>query len=129
VTVVTSPAIILAIPGLAVLVLLWTIWRCVIRRPRPSSAPLEGLFGIAAIFLLWAASSALNFSDRVAFTSSIRGGPLASFEWIPAGGMLVYLFVGGAFSGAAFLLWFQRRRARQQSAGNQASVSAESRSE
>jgi hypothetical protein len=115
----TSIAIILAIPGSAVLVFLWTIWRCVIRRPRPSSAPLEGLFGVAAIFLLWAASSALNFSDRVSFTSSVRGGPLASFEWIAAGGMLVYLFVAGAFSGAAFLLWFQRRRAKQQSAGTQ----------
>src|SRR5579872_4791882 len=60
----TSPVIILAIPGLAVLVLLWTIWRCAIRQPRPSSAPLERLFGVAAIFLLWAASSALNFTDR-----------------------------------------------------------------
>ena len=114
----TSPAVILAIPGLAVLVFLWTIWRRVIRQPRPSSSPLERLFGVAAIFLLWAASSALNFSDRVAFTSSSRGGPLASFEWIAAGGTLVCLFVAGAFSGAAFLLWFQRRPVRQQETGS-----------
>ncbi len=125
----TSPAIILAIPGLAVLVLLWTIWRCVIRRPTPSSAPLERLCGVAVIFLLMAASSALNFSDRVAFTSSVRGGPLAPFEWIAAGGMLFYLFIAGAFSGAAFLLWFQRRRAKRQSASSQASVAVGSRSE
>jgi hypothetical protein len=65
-----------------------------------------------------AASSALSFSDRVAFTSSVRGGPLMSFEWIPAGAMVSYLFVAGAFSGAAFLLWFQRRQARQQSEGS-----------
>jgi hypothetical protein len=117
----TSTAIILAIPGLALLVLLWTIWRCVVRRPRPSSAPLERSGGVAVIFLLMAAGSALNFSDRVAFISSTRGGPLAPFEWIAAGGMLIYLFIAGAFSGTAFLLWFQRRRAKQQSAGSQAS--------
>jgi hypothetical protein len=114
----TSPAVVLAIPCLGLLVLLWTMWRCVIRRPRPSSAPLEQSCGVAVIFLLMAASSALSFSDRVAFTSSVRGGPLASFEWIPAGTMVACLFVAGALSGAAFLLWFQRRQARQQSDGS-----------
>ena len=125
----TSLTIILAIPGLALLVLLWTMWRCVVRRPRPSSAPLEGPCGFAVIFSLMAASSALGFSDRVAFTSSIRGGPLAPFEWIAAGNMLFYLFLAGAFSGAAFVLWFQRRRAKQQSADSQATVAAEARRE
>jgi hypothetical protein len=125
----TSPAIILAIPGLALLVLLWTIWRCVIRRPRPSSAALERSCGVAVIFLLMAASSTLNFTDRVAFTSSVRGGPLAPFEWIVAGSLLFYLFLSGTFSGAAFLLWLQRRRAKQQSADSQATVAVGSRSE
>jgi len=125
----TSPALILAIPGLALLVLLWTIWRCVVRRPRPSSAPLERSCGVAVIFLLLAVSSALNFSDRVAFTSSVRGGSLAPYEWIAAGGMLFNLFLAGAFFGVAGLLWFQRRQAKRQSADSQATVAVGSRSE
>jgi len=118
----TSPAVILAIPCLGLLVLLWTIWRCVIGRPRPSSAPLEQSCGVAVIFLLMAASSALSFSGRVAFTSSVRGGPLASFEWIPAGVMVFSVLIAGGFFGVAGLLWFQRRQVRQQSAGSSATL-------
>jgi|SRR5579864_3147611 len=114
----TSPTVILAIPCLGVLVLLWTAWRCVIRRPRPSTAPVEIACAGAIFFALTAASSALSFSDRVTFTSSVRRGPLASFEWIPVGTMVAYLFAAGACSGAAFSLWFQRRQAKQQSEGN-----------
>src|SRR5947207_6922174 len=101
--------VVLALPCLALLVMSWTIWRCVVRRTKPSSAPLEGLSGVAVIFLLMTANSALNFNGRVVFTSSVRGGPLAPFEWIAADVMLLYLFIAGACSGAAFLLWFQRR--------------------
>ena len=108
----------LAIPCLGVLVLLWTIWRCVIRRPKPLSAPLEKASGGTIIFALIAASSAINFTDRVAFSSSVHGGPLKSFEWIPVGAMASFLFAAGAFSGAAFLLWFRRRKARLQNEGS-----------
>jgi Zn-dependent protease with chaperone function len=52
----------------------------------------------------------------VAFSSSVRGGSLASFEWIPLGILLVYLFVAGVLFGGALLLWSQGREARRESA-------------
>jgi hypothetical protein len=48
--------------------------------------------------------------------SSVRGGPLASFEWIPLGILLVYLFVAGVLFGGALSLWSQGREARRESA-------------
>jgi hypothetical protein len=118
----TFPAVILAIPCLGLLVLLWTIWRCVIHRPRPSSVPLEQSCGVAVIFMLMAASSALTFRDCVAFISSVRGGPLASFEWIPAGVMVFSVLIACGFFGVTGFLWFQRRQVRQQSAGSSATL-------
>jgi hypothetical protein len=51
-----------------------------------------------------------------AFSSSVRGGSLASFEWIPLGILLVYLFVAGVLFGGALSLWSQGREARRESA-------------
>jgi hypothetical protein len=79
------------------------------------NAPFEKSCAGAVVFALMAASSALTFSDRVAFISSVRDGPLAPFEWIAAGVMVFYLFLAGGFSGAALLLWSQSRQAGQQS--------------
>jgi hypothetical protein len=66
---------------------------------------------LAAIFLLLAANSALIFADRTVFASSRRGGPLTPIEWIYPGVVAFYLFLAGAFCGAAIVLWFQRRHA------------------
>jgi hypothetical protein len=99
----TPPAIILAIPILSLLVVLWTIWRCVLRRPRPSTAPIELSCGVAVVWLLMAASAALSFSDRVVLVSFVRGGPAAWFEWIPGCAMVFYVFLAGGFFGAAAL--------------------------
>jgi Zn-dependent protease with chaperone function len=52
----------------------------------------------------------------VAFSSSVRGGSLASFEWIPLGSLLVWLFVAGIFFGGALSLWSRDREARRESA-------------
>jgi hypothetical protein len=49
----------------------------------------------------------------VAFSSSVRGGPLASFEWIPLGILLVFLFVAGVIFGGALSLWSGEREARR----------------
>jgi hypothetical protein len=73
---------------------------------------------LCRLFLLMAANSALIFGDRVVFASSVRGGPLAPFEWVSPSVMAFYLFYSGGFSGAAWMLWFQRRLARQQSAAD-----------
>jgi hypothetical protein len=104
----TPVAVILAIPILGLLVVLWTIWRCVLRRPRPSTAPIEASCGIAVLWLLMAASAALNFSDRVVLVSSVRGGPAAWFEWIPGCVMVIYVFFAGGFFGAAALQGYRR---------------------
>jgi hypothetical protein len=108
----------LAIPSLGLFIIGWTIWRCGLRRPKPPTASIELPCGFAACFLLMAANSALIFGDRVVFASSVRGGPLAPFAWISPGVMAFYLFVSGSFSGAACVLGFQRRLARQQSAAD-----------
>jgi hypothetical protein len=81
---------------------------------QPLTASIELPCGFAAYFLLMAANSALILGDRVVFASSVRGGPLAPFERISPGVMAFYLF----FSGAASVLWFQRRLAGQQSAAD-----------
>jgi Zn-dependent protease with chaperone function len=112
----TYPDVILAIPCLGLLVLLWLIWRSKVRRLTPSSAPIEQLCGVAVIFLLLAASSALSLSDRVAFFSSRRGGSPVWFEWEPLGSLLVWLFVAGIFFGGALSLWSRDREARRESA-------------
>jgi hypothetical protein len=110
----TSQGVDLAISGLMLFIILWTIWRGFLRRPRPSKAPLELLCGLGAFLLLMAANSALNFRDRVVFASSARGGPLMPFEWIPAGLMMYFVFFAGGCFGVAASLWFQRWIARQQ---------------
>jgi len=106
-----SPAIFLAIPCLGLSIIVWTVWRCVLRRPRPVTAAIEIPGGLAAIFLLLAANSALIFADRTVFASSRRGGPLTPSGWIYPGVVAFYLFLAGAFCGAAIVLWFQRRHA------------------
>jgi hypothetical protein len=114
----TSQGVDLAISGLMLFIMLWTIWRGFLCRPRPSKAPLELLCGLGAFLLLMAANSALNFRDRVVFASSARGGPLMPFEWIPAGLMMYFVFFAGGCFGVAASLWFQRRIARQQTTGS-----------